>query len=301
MGDCAPARVDDPEIELSAQSELPVLAPELQRANGRARLGLRLRDGRTVLGTLEQHTPCRILFPRVEPEDPFQAVVITTTGGLTGGDRIALTLQAEAGTVATVTTQAAEKIYRSLGPLCRIDVDIRVGDGAWLEWLPQETILFDRSRLRRDSRAMLHPGGRMLACELVLFGRAARGETLDSGHLLDGWHVEVAGGSAWRDAVRLDGDIAALRAEPFGFGQSAGYANVFYAGPDAADHLALARDVAGSAAAADAGATLVNGLLLLRFMDPDASRLRATAGHAICILRQGIGGLPARLPRVWNV
>jgi urease accessory protein len=290
--------------------EEPLGGVRLQRAIGSARLVVKRRGERSVLAELHQQTPCRVLFPDVEAGDPFQAVMLTTSGGLTGGDRISIRIGAEAGTMATVTTQAAEKIYRSLGPDCHIDVALDVADAAWLEWLPQETILFDRSRLKRRTEAHLAPGASLLAVEIVLFGRTASGEMLNRGRLHDAWFIRRGGALIWADAVALGGDnrggdigggdIRGQRAAPFGFGASCGYATVICAAPAAAGQLEPLR-AALAGAAAEIGATVVGGVLLIRLLDPDAGRLRDAAGRAVCILRERLAGLPARLPRVWHV
>src|SRR5215472_13997928 len=114
----------------------------LERGDGAAELVFAGRGPGGGLAHLYQHDPCRVLFPRAEPGHPPTAVLLTTSGGLTGGDRVRLSFAARDGAVATITSQAAEKIYRALDDDCRIDIGIDTGQ-AWLEWLPQETILFD--------------------------------------------------------------------------------------------------------------------------------------------------------------
>src|SRR5580658_34226 len=118
---------------------------------------------------LFQRAPCRILFPEVEPGEPPQAVLLTTTGGLTGGDRTRVEFNVEADASATLTTQAAEKLYRALPGAAAVEcaISLAVGANAWAEWLAQETILFDGARLRRSFAAELAPGARMLAVESV--------------------------------------------------------------------------------------------------------------------------------------
>src|SRR5262249_18611401 len=145
--------------------------------------------GVTGIADLYQRDPCRALFPLPEADDVFQAVVVTTSGGLAGGDRVATAIGAGAPTRALITTQAAEKIYRSRGENTAISVHLAVGGEAWLEWLPQETILFDGARFRRETRIDLAPGARLLAAEIVVFGRTARGERIVSGHYLDRWRI----------------------------------------------------------------------------------------------------------------
>src|SRR5262245_4475079 len=124
---------------------------EMQRARGAIELLLEPRRGVTEIARLYQESPGRVLFPRVEPDEPLTGVLLNTAGGLCGGDQLRLSVRAAAGTRGVLTSQAAERIYRSLGPECQIEVSLVVEPGASLEWLPQETILFEGARLRRKT------------------------------------------------------------------------------------------------------------------------------------------------------
>ncbi|HYD98575.1 MAG TPA: urease accessory protein UreD, partial [Alphaproteobacteria bacterium] len=160
-----------------------------QRVDGAARLAYARRGGVSALADLYQRAPCRLLFPDAGPDEPPQAVLLTTSGGLTGGDRLAVAVEVAASAAATVTAQAAEKLYRAGEDDCAVDIALTVGPGAWAEWLMQETILFDGARLRRRTAADIAPGGRLLAVESVVFGRAAMGEDFRRGLLHDSWRV----------------------------------------------------------------------------------------------------------------
>lgn len=291
---------------------LPMLPPELsssplravphQRVDGAARLVYRCdADGRTRLADLYQRAPCRVLFPDVDAGQPPQAVMLTTSGGLTGGDRLSLQIEAGAGCTLTATTQAAEKLYRALpgDAPTRIDIGLRVGDGAWAEWLAQETILFDRSQLRRSLSADVAGSGRLLAVESLVFGRTAMGERYDSGTLHDAWRIRCDGRLMWADTLRLGGDVAAARAQPFGFGTAHACATLVYVGADASALLAPLRErlaVLGSGVAA----TCIERVLIVRVLADDAPAMRAAVRIAAGALRAMAGGLPERLPKVWD-
>ncbi|HZB92557.1 MAG TPA: urease accessory protein UreD, partial [Stellaceae bacterium] len=238
----------------------PVAAspPRFERGDGAAEIVF----GRGGLVHLYQRTPCRVLFPDPEPGDLKVAALLTTSGGLAGGDRLALAIKVEAGARAVATTAAAEKIYRSLGPSAEVSLRLVVAEGGWLEFLPQETILFDRARLTRRLAAELAVGARLIAAEMLVFGRAARGERFRHGLLHEAWRVRIGGRLVWADALRLEGDVGAGLAAPFGMGAAAAVATVLYVGEDAADHLSLARE---AAEAGGGGASLVNGVLIARF------------------------------------
>ncbi|MGO8920125.1 MAG: urease accessory protein UreD [Stellaceae bacterium] len=267
--------------------------PGLQRGDGAAEIVF----GRFGLVHLYQRTPCRVLFPRPEPGDLPVAALLTTSGGLAGGDRLCLSVALEAGARAVATTAAAEKVYRSLGPDAAVTVTLAVAEGAWLEWLPQETILFDGARLVRRIAAELAPGARLIAAETVVFGRAARGERLTYGLLQESWRIRCGGRLVWADALRLDGDIGRLLAAPAGLAGAGALATALYIGEDAADQLAAARALAE---ADGGGATLVNGVLLARFLAPRAEVVRGAVARYVAGLRHAAAGLPAALPRLWH-
>ena len=283
-------------------SGLSLQKPTHQRVDGASRLAYR-RDaqGLTRLADLYQRAPCRVLFPEVESGEPAQAVMLTTSGGLTGGDRLAIEAEAGAGTRLLLTTQAAEKLYRALpgDEPARIDIRMQVGDNAWLEWLAQETILFEHSRLRRSFTAEVAPGGRLLAVESLVFGRTAMGESFNTGSLHDAWRIRRGGRLVWADAMQLQGDVAALRARPFGFGTARACATLVYVGDDAAALLPPLRERLQGFAQRVA-ATSFDGLLIVRVLTEDAADMRTAVRVAAGALRALAAGLPERLPKVWD-
>ena len=135
--------------------------------------------------------------------------IVNTAGGMTGGDRFDIDINVGAGARLSVTTAAAEKVYRSLGPDTEIGVKLAVGPGAALAWLPQETILFDRVRLHRTIDLHLAADAKLLLAEAIVFGRSAMGETVSCGRMLDRWRVRVGGALVFAETIRLDGAIAA--------------------------------------------------------------------------------------------
>jgi urease accessory protein len=278
------------------------LAPAHQRVDGEARIAFRHHlDGRTALADLYQRAPCRVMFPAPEADEPVQAVLLTTSGGLTGGDRTRVAVAVGTDAHATVTTQAAEKIYRAL-PMAGdaiVQAEVHVDAGGWAEWLAQETIVFEGSRLRRQFTADVATGGRLLAVESIVFGRTAMGECFNTGMLHDAWRIRRDGKLVWADALHLEDDVRELRGMPFGFGSSVACSTVLYVGADAHQHLGEARRVL-SESALPCGATLLDGILLARIMSDDAVELRAAVMNLIARIRQAAACLPARLPRVWH-
>jgi urease accessory protein len=277
-------------------------AQRLQRANGALTLRFTTQDdgGATRLADLFQSDPCRALLPSPDPGEPITAVLITTAGGLTGGDRLKLSVSVEAGAAALCTPQAAEKIYRSPDDsAAALDLSLDVATGATLEWLPQEMILFDGARLDRRITVSLKSDSRLLAGDITVFGRTARGERFASGSLFDRWQVRRDGRLLWTDATRLDGDTLATLDHPAGFAGAVAQAVILYQGPDATATRDRLRELSDHEAGCEWGATVIDGLLLVRLLDTDAARLRRQFARLWSALRPGLGLRPA-MPRLWR-
>lgn len=258
-----------------------------------------LAFGREGVRDMMQVAPARLLFPYGRAGDFPLAVTVTTCGGLTGGDRLSLDIHVDAGAAATVVPQAAEKLYRALpeDDDTRIDTRLTLGAGASCEWLAQEAILFDRSRMRRTLDASLAPDARMLAMEMLVLGRGAMGEVYRQGLIHDSWRIRRGGRLVWADALHVAGDFAAEGRGPYGFGTATAIATIVYAGPDAASHLDLARHLSE---APTGGATSFDELLILRMMRDDPQALRRDVMRAAGVLRAAIFGLSPSMPTIVN-
>lgn len=109
---------------------------------------------------------------------------------MTGGDYLEWEIRLGPATAVTVTTQAAEKIYRTADDApARIDVRLAVDEKSRLCWLPQETILFNRFALRRSLDISLADDAELLLAESIVFGRRLMGETMEHAVLRDNWIV----------------------------------------------------------------------------------------------------------------
>lgn len=278
-------------------------APVAASRGGEVRLVLRRSpDGTTAIAYLFHAQPLRVLFPYTERGDIFQAAIACVSGGLVGGDRLDIAVNLEDGAQATVIGQAAEKIYRSLGPDCEVETELRAGNGAWLEYLPQETILFDAARLRRRTRVFLANQSQFLGGGIVVFGRTARGEKLSRGLLHDAWEIRGGDGRLkWKDALHMDGDFEALLANPATFGGASAYGSLIYAGDKAAQYLAAVREIAPQSATLRSGATSFRDLLIVRFLGSNTLELRDAFASVWKHLRSSAGGLPPVLPRLWSI
>ena len=267
------------------------------RVHGVAEIGFAVRDGQTRLCHLYERNPLRVKFPH---GDVPTAAVVTTSGGLVAGDRIDLRVNLYEGAAAHVTASAAEKVYRSLGAGTIVEQRLAVGTGARLEFLPQETILFDAARLRRTTTVELGDAAQFLGGGIVVFGRRARGEAFTTGLLREVWEVHRNGRLIWGDALHIDGDVRGIMADPACFGGAAACATLILAVPDPAPLIDGARAVQGKSPVRS-GATVVNGILVARWLGDDALALRRAYADLACHLRAAAMGLPPRLPALWHV
>ena len=176
------------------------------RAQGAVRFGVHLQDGVTRRGDLHESGSLRVRFPSPEQEG-LSGVFVNTAGGIAGGDRFDIDIAAAEGARLTLTTAAAEKVYRAAGPAAQLNIALKAAAGSHLAWLPQETILFDRARIVRRIDIDLAVDASLLICEIVVFGRAAMGEKMLHGEFVDRWRLRRGGRLVFAEAVRLDGGI----------------------------------------------------------------------------------------------
>lgn len=267
-------------------------APTPPRAVGDVSLTLALSAGKTRLRNLRQAGCLKCILPRVW-HNRAEAVLVNTAGGVTGGDDLRIAVDLGADTHTSITTQACERIYRTNdGSQGRVTTSITVGAGARLDWVPQETILFDRAALDRRLTVSLAADARLLAAETLIFGRAAMGERVQALDLADRIAIDRDGVPLYRDGIVLHGDAQAALARPALGGGAGAVATVIYAAPDAEAMLgpvrALLPDTAGASLRAP-------GLLLVRALGADGLGLRQ---YLIRVLERLSG---AALPLVWRL
>jgi urease accessory protein len=253
----------------------------------------------TDVARLFQRGSLRVLRPNVPAREPACAVLLNTSGGIVGSDALEIEARLAPGAAAVVTSQAAEKVYRSVGALSTVDVRLALDEHAWLEWLPQETILFDGARLRRRLALDLAASARLLAADMLVFGRRARGERFEHGLLHDRWEVRIGGRLVWADALRLADGPGALLAAPFGFAGAGAAATAIYVAPDAPDRLELARALIQHPDVRS-GATCMASVLILRWLGEDPGSVRDALRGFWARFRHTVAGLPERVPAIWR-
>ncbi len=264
-----------------------------QRARGELLVAFKRRGGASVLDRLRQDGCLKARFPRVQDGAWTETVTLNSAGGVAGGDRLASAVVAEAGTAVTVASQAAERFYRALpGSVSEVSNAVTVAPGAAVEWLPQETILFEGSALRRRLHVDVAEGGWFLGVESLVFGRTAMGEAVRRVALNDLIEVRRAGRVVLHDRIRFEGDAAeALGRRAVGKGACA-VATLVLVAAEAGERVEAVRD---ALAPFEAGASAWDGMLVARMVAKDGACLRAGVVAGLGALREG-----RPLPRVWS-
>jgi urease accessory protein len=264
----------------------PTLPPSI-RAEGRLVLAVKMAGRRHAVDRIEESGPLRIRFPRMRDDDRLEGVLINTAGGIAGGDRLSYEIETAENTSLAITSQAAEKIYRSSGDTARIDVKLKAGRGSRLSWVPQETILFDRVKVKRTLSAEIAPGAEVTICESVVFGRAAMGEEVAFGAFEDCWRISRGGKLIFADTVRMNGKIGSmLTQQAIGAGNPC-IATILQISPEAEARIDAARAALEDT---DAGASAFGGTLVVRMIAPGSFALRRVVLNVL----SAIGAPPPR-------
>ena len=285
----------------TSRCDADIVAPP----GGVAEVSFRRRGDESVLAHLFQQAPLRVLFPRGQDPGTPVAALVSTAGGLVGGDCALVRVHLERDASAVVMSGAAEKIYRSGGGTCRVRAELSVQEGGRLDYLPHETIVFEAARVDRMTMIDLAPECRVLAGGMLVFGRSASGEVLSRGYIRDAWEIRRNGRLLWADALLMENDLSRPLAAAACLGSAAAIATMIFAGNDAVTHLALARELLEAHTADDdtyrSGATMVAGLIIVRWIGTDAHRLRTVFGAFLAAFRHLAAGRGPSLPRLWSL
>ena len=267
----------------------------MQRARGVGGISTKQRGSATALDTLYQDGCAKIRLPHTH-SPAMEAVLINTAGGLTGGDHMRWSADIAPEGRLTLTTQACERIYRTLGGPARVETKLKVGKNAHLDWLPQETILFASSELDRRIEIDLAPGASLTAVEAVLLGRDAMGEAALDARLRDNWRIRRNGRLVHAEATRLDGTHGERTGISLLDGRRA-FATIVHIAPDAdRSALRLAQVRALLPKGEPIAASAIGERLVIRALAQTGLALRRLIVPILAEL-SGAG----TLPRMWHL
>lgn len=172
---------------------------------GRLRLDYANRDGRTIIAQSHCTTPWHLLPPiYLDDTGAAYTLLVNPSGGLVGGDRLSIEMSVHEGAHVLISAPSANRVYRSEGEVSVQDIELAVGPGAILEWLPEHTIPFAGSRFRQKLHATLAPGATILLWDAIASGRIARGERWAFATLENEIRITTASGSALLERFALD-------------------------------------------------------------------------------------------------
>lgn len=287
---------------------------ELSDAGWSARLNLRFepRDAngvqRTVMTDRSHFGPLRILkslYP--EGDATCHAVIVHPPGGIVAGDTLAIDLRVDSGAHALATTPGAQKWYRSTGAAASAITRLHVADDAHLEWMPQETMVFDGARATQTLEIMLAPKARFFGWEMLCLGRTKRGERFTRGQFRQSIRLVRAsdGAPLWRESMCLEGGDR-LMTSPLGFRCLPVVATAWIALPDAesgvasADVLAAVRAQLGDNAPLAAASSPEAGLVIVKAMGDAPEAVRNLLIGVWKSIRLRVFGREPQLPRIWS-
>lgn len=268
--------------------------------HGSLQLTYAARNGRTQLARACARAPLKVQRPFYpEGNAVCHSVTLHTAGGMAASDRLWQTLNLHPGACALVTTATAGKVYRSNGERARQTVDVRLGTGACLEWLPQETIAFEGACYRQDVRVELGPDAHWVGWDITRFGRSARGERFCRG----AWRSRLAvwrhGRPLWIDRQWLPGSEAAW-ASPHGLGGCPVVGSLVWLGAPVPAAVVAEAQALQPPSDGEAGITVTPGRgVLCRYRGRSTGEARRWLRTVWMLLRRRQLHRPAVLPRVW--
>lgn len=272
---------------------------DLQRAEGAGRIVLGGSESGTRIRKVFQRSPIRIMFPKLESGTAEEAVLVNIAGGIAGGDRLEYVVTALSSASIAVTSQAAEKVYRALSEPASVATKLKACEAAKLAWLPQETIAFNCARLRRETEIDLSSGAELLALEWLVLGRAAHGEEMIAGQIIDSWRVKKDGRLVWADTFRVTDEIFPHLHRKALLSDCHALATLVYFGPSLDKQMELSREIAPSLEC-DCAVTSVAELMIVRFAAKASSDLKLALRGFLHRFSRELGRGPFRVPKMWS-
>ena len=268
---------------------------------------------RTTLTRREHLGPLRVqkaLYP--EGAGVCHAIVIHPPGGIAGGDQLTVDIELATNAHALITTPGASKWYKTraspsltVAPPASVPasqrIALRLGQGAVLEWLPQETIVFNRANARTEAIVELADDALYLGWEVLCFGRTAAGETFSAGRFHQRTTIRRRGSIIWNERGTLDGG-GTLMDSPIGLGGHPVCATFLAAGRDVPQSLldAARNAIAPLPQAERVALTRLPNLIVARYLGPSGEQAREAFVALWRVLRPALARRDAVLPRLWS-
>lgn len=264
-------------------------------------LGFERRTSGTLLTRREHVGPLRVqkpLYP--EGEAVCHAIVLHPPSGIVGGDELEIDVSVGAGAHAVLTTPGAGKWYRSAGAGARQRLGFSVAAGGVLEWLPQETIVFDAARAAMTSRIDLANTARFIGMDILCLGRRASGEGFATGNVHLDTRVCRDGRPIWLERGLIEGGGGLLDAAAGLAGFSVSGTLLAVAPYLAPGLVAACREIPAREPGARHALTALPELIVARYLGHSSEAARRWFADVWRVLRPALLGREAHAPRIWN-
>jgi urease accessory protein len=261
------------------------------------------RGARSVLAQRRHFGPLRVqrdLYP--EGEGICHSILVHPPGGIAGGDSLAIDISLGAGSAALLTTPGAAKWYRSRGPQASQSLRLQLGEDAMLEWLPQESIVFDGARARLECEIHLAARSVFIGWDVLCLGRPAAAEQFLRGCWQQRLQLWRNGERLWLEQARLcdeDPLLQKLLKSPLGLAGYSVCGTLLVAAEHLPDSL-LAACRGCVLSEGRSGITRLPGLMLARCLGHSAETVRAWMVQLWQLSRPALCGVPAVTPRIWS-
>jgi urease accessory protein len=225
--------------------------------------------------------------------------MINCSGGIAGGDRFQIEVIAQDCASVAITTQAAEKVYRALDRPARIVTQLKVHENAKLAWLPQETIVFDKARIKRHTEVDLCSGAEIIALEWLVLGRTKSGEEVRSGYVLDSWRVRLDDRLVWADGFLVSDEVFAHLHREALLSKWKAIGTMIYFGPSLDPRLEALREIATSLDC-ECAASLVGTIIVVRVAAIASADLKRGLRRLLDRFSHELGSGPFGVPKMWS-
>ncbi|MDO9321961.1 MAG: urease accessory protein UreD [Pseudomonas sp.] len=230
-----------------------------------------------------------------EGPEVCQHIIVHPPGGIAGGDRLDIAVDVGAAAWAQLTSPGAAKWYRAAGPAYQ-QLTLKVGAGATLEWLPQESIVYAGAQAELSTRIDLESDARLCYWDIIALGRPASGERFASGHFQAHLDIYRDGQLLWHERQRLIGNDGLLDS-PIGLAGQPVFATLLISGEIDAELLQRCREIPSPVRG---DLSQLPGLLVARCLAGEALQARAWLIELWRLVRPELFGRAAVPPRIWS-
>lgn len=258
------------------------------------------QNGRAVVKDKQHLGPLVLQRPYYQEINRPTVLVLHPPGGVAGGDQLELKVDYKPGSKGMISTPAATKFYRSENRLASQVQTIHLSEASEAEWLPQETLFFNRCKVRNSLIFELDsPNNKLIAWDIVGLGRPASDEGFEQGELIQSLELRIAEKIIFLDRLRLVPENGVLKSIA-GLNSHTLFATVLFYRDNAESQKKLLEELQAIEWPLLVGVTLLGNLIVMRVLAGELDEIKSVLFRAWTIARPSILGLPVVKPRIWN-